>query len=134
MYDTSNCMIYRNVNYSENNHVRSNRSMDQQNANLRRVAVNAQVTAFLSISEVTGFIIIGIITLVTSSKTIAKFLFRLLECILLPAAFLINTEENKLQLIEHGWLNILSNTLNIFNFFNRCKRTDNVIPLDQVEN
>ena len=127
-------MIYRNVNYSENNHVRSNRSTEQQNANLRRVTVNAQVTAFLSIFEVAGFIIIGIITLVTSSKTIAKVLFPLLECILLPVAFLINTEENKQQLIEHGWLNILSNTLNIFNFFNLCKRTDDVIPLDQVEN
>ena len=127
-------MTYRNVNYSENDQVRSNRSTDQQNANLRRVAVNAQVTAFLSISEVTGFTIIGIITLVTSSKTVAKVLFPLLECILLPASFLINTEENKLQLIEHGWLNILFNTLNIFNIFNPCKRTDDVIPLDQVEN
>ena len=127
-------MINRNVNYSENNHVRSNRSTEQQNANLRRVAVNAQVTAFLSLFEVTGFILIGIITLVTSSKDTAKVLFPLLEYILLPAAFLINTEENKLQLVEHGWLNILFNTLNIFTVFNPCKRTNDVIPFDQGEN
>ena len=127
-------MIYRNVNYSENNHVRSNRSTEQQNANLRRVAVNALVTAFLSISEVIGFIVILIITLVTSSKTTAKVLFPLLECILLPTAFLMNTEENKLQLVEHGWQNILSNTINIFNIFIPCKRTDDVIPFDQVDN
>ena len=133
MYNIFNCMIYSNVNYSENNQVRSNRSTDQQNANLRRVAVNAQVTAFLSLFEVTGFIVIGIITLVTSSKATAKVLFPLLECILLPAAFLMNTEENKLQLMEHGWLNILLNALNIFNIFNPCKRTNDVIPFNQAE-
>ena len=127
-------MINRNVNYSENNHVRSSRSTEQQNANLRRVAVNAQVTAFLSISGVIGLIVIVIITLVTSSKTTAKVLFPLLECILLPAAFLMNTEENKLQLVEHGWLNILCNTLKIFNIFLPCKRTDDAIPFDQVDN
>ena len=125
--------IYRNVNYSENNQVRSNRNEDQLNANLRRVTVNAQVTAFLSLFEVTGFIVIGIITLVTSSKDTAKVLFPLLEYILLPAAFLINTEENKLQLVEHGWLNILFNTLNMFTVFNPCKRTNDVIPFDQAE-
>ena len=129
-----NYIIYRNVNYSENNQVRSNRNADQLNANLKRVTVNAQVTAFLSLFEVTGFIVIGIITLVTSSKDTGKVLFPLLECILLPAAFLMNTEENKLQLMEHGWLNILLNALNIFNIFNPCKRTNDVIPFDQAEN
>ena len=59
---------------------------------------------------------------------------RYLEYILLPAAFLMNTEENKLQLVEHGWQNILSNTINIFNIFIPCKRTDDVIPFDQVDN
>ena len=127
-------MIYRNVNYSENNDVRNNRIADQQNANLKRVAVNAQVTAFLSVSEVTGFIIIIIITIVTSSKITAKVLFPLLEYILLPAAFLMNTDENKLQLIEHGWLNLLFNILNSFNIFLPFHRNDDVIPMDQVEN
>ena len=127
-------MIYRNVNYSENNDVRNNRIADQQNANLKRVAVNAQVTAFLSVSEVTGFIIIIIITIVTSSKITAKVLFPLLEYILLPAAFLMNTDENKLQLIEHGWLNLFFNVLNSFNIFLPFNRSDDVIPMDQVEN
>ena len=72
-------MINRNVNYSGNNQVRCNRSTEQQTANLRRQATNAQVTAFLSISEVIGLIVIVIMKLVTSSKTTAKVLFPLLE-------------------------------------------------------
>ena len=51
----------------------------------------------------------------------------------MPAAFLINTEENKLQVVESGWLNILLNTINLSKICLQCKQTDDVIPLDNAE-
>ena len=132
-------MLHRNVNNVRNNNdnehdIRGDQRTDQETANLRRVAVNAQVTAFLSVFEIVGFIVIFIITFVTSSKTTGQFLFRLLQYILMPVAFIINTEENKLQIVEHGWFNILLNTFNISNFCNRCKQANDVVPFEPDEN
>ena len=101
---------------------------------MKKVYVNAQLTAFVSISEVLGFVVIFLITSITSSKTTGKVLFRLLECILLPYAFLKNTDENKQQVASVGWLTFFSNTFNVFNFSPPWWHANDVIILNQIEN
>ena len=101
---------------------------------MKKVSVNAQLTAFVSIAEVLGFAVIFIITSVTSSKSTGEVLFRLLECILLPYAFLKNTDENKLQVASVGWLTFFCNTFNVFNFSPPCWHANDVIILNQIEN
>ena len=81
---------------------------------MRKVTVNAQVTAIMSISEVVGFIFIVSISAITGTKTVGMVLFRLLEFIVLPYAFLINTRENKYRIVEEGWSNVFRNTHELF--------------------
>ena len=101
---------------------------------MKKVIVNAQITAFVSISEVIGFAVIFVITIITKSKTTGKFLFRFLESILLPYIFTKNTDENKEQVIEHGWMNFLGNTFKLYNFTPPCWQANDVIILNQIEN
>ena len=61
---------------------------------MKKVIVNAQITAFVSISEVIGFAVIFVITIMTKSKTTGRFLFRFLESVLLPYAFTDPKETN----------------------------------------
>ena len=78
---------------------------------MRIVKVNAQVTAMISFSEIVGFIIISIVSVITSSATIGKILFPVLQNIILPYAFLINTRDNKYRIVEQGWMNFFRETL-----------------------
>ena len=102
--------------------------------NLKKVAVNAQLTAFVSFSEALGFAMVFVITLVTNSKTTAKVLFRFLEYIFLPYAFLKNTEENKNQVVRYGWLNFFCNTFKVCSISHPCRQSNDVVLLNQIEN
>ena len=98
---------------------------------MRTVKVNAQVTAMISFSEIVGFLLISIICISTQSATIGAILFPLLQNIILPYAFLMNTRENKHRIVEQGWANVLQNTLNKeylclrFNNSNKVKQINN---------
>ena len=87
--------------------------MEVKNENLRTVKVNAQVTAMISFSEIVGFLIITLVSTSLKSATAGEIMFPLLQNIILPYAFIINTRENKNNVIEQGWKNVLQNTLNI---------------------
>ena len=96
---------------------------------MRTVKVNAQVTAMISLSEIVGFLMISIICISTQSATIGVILFPLLQNIVLPYAFLMNTRENKHRIVEQGWANVLRNTLNkdsIFSFFNNANKVKQI--------
>ena len=87
--------------------------MEVKNENLRTVKVNAQVTATISFSEIVGFLIITLVSTSLKSAIAGEIMFPLLQNIILPYAFIINTRENKNHVIEQGWKNVLQNTLNI---------------------
>ena len=101
---------------------------------MKKLKVNAQVTAFISISEIIGFSIIGAITFLAGTTTISKILIRLLEVILLPYAFLINTSENKSRVIEDGWFNIVRNIVSFDNLPFPFNRPTVVVPFNPKVN
>ena len=80
---------------------------------MRTVKVNAQVTAMISFCEIVGFLMISIICISAHSATMGVVLFPLLQNIILPYAFLMNTRENKHRIVEQGWGNVLRNAINI---------------------
>ena len=99
--------------------------------NMRIVTVNAQVTAMISIAEIIGFLIITIISVIAKTSIVGEILFPLLQNIILPYAFLMNTRENKHRIVEKGWKNVLRNTIN--NLFPTFTRSSNVVTLNQIE-
>ena len=80
----------------------------------KKIRVNAQVTFMISILEMIGFVI-GIVVVVIFKTTTLPVIINsmILYLILLPRAFLMNTSHNKSRIIEHGWENILRNTLGL---------------------
>ena len=81
--------------------------------NMRIVKVNAQVTAMISFSEIVGFVIISLLSVTANSVTVGDILFPVLQNIILPYAFLLNTRDNKYRIVEQGWTIFLRNALNI---------------------
>ena len=77
--------------------------------NMRIVKVNAQVTAMISFSEIVGFIIISLLSVTAISVAIGDVLFPVLQNIILPSAFLMNTRDNKYRIVEQGWTIFLRN-------------------------
>ena len=107
-------LIFRQV----KNHPRSENALLQQlqkdELQLKRIRVNAQVTFMISVLEMIG-VIIGIMVVVIFNSTTLPVIINsmILYLILLPRAFLMNTSHNKNRVIEHGWKNILRNTLGL---------------------
>ena len=106
----------------------------QEARNLRKVKVNAQITSLVSTFEFLGVVIIGFIAIITSSAAAVHCLSLLLEYIALPYAFLKATSENKEQIVEHGWINTLFQTLNIRYSSNESRQQSNVLPFKVIEN
>ena len=80
----------------------------------KKIRVNAQVTFMISILEMIGFVIGIVVVLIFKSTTLPVIInSMILYLILLPRAFLMNTSHNKKRVIEHGWKNILRNTLGL---------------------
>ena len=101
---------------------------------MRKVKVNAQVTAMISLSEIVGFLIISIICISAQSATIGVILFPLLQNIILPYAFLMNTQENKHRIVEMGWVNVLRNTFNKEFIFSISNNSNNVKRIKRKQN
>ena len=68
----------------------------------------------ISILEMIG-VVVGIMVVVIFKSTTLPVIINsmILYLILLPRAFLMNTSHNKNRVIEHGWKNILRNTLGL---------------------
>ena len=88
----------------------------------------------ISISEIIGFIIISIISVTANSATIADMLFPVLENIILPYAFLMNTRENKYRIVEQGWKNVLWNAVNVNYLCSVCSNSNRVELFDNTQN
>ena len=87
---------------------------------MHRVKVNAQVTAFTTLMEAFGSIIVlsSWAFIRKSADNVTLTLSIALYFVLLPYVFLKNTGQNRDRIIEEGWTNILGNT------FPFCKQQD----------
>ena len=96
-------------------HVAAAHLSEASNAlNMRRVLVNAQVTAMISFIEFIFFFghIMGISLAGGTSPEVVIFIlvmYLVLYGVIAPYSFLMNTSYNKNRIIEHGWLNVVKN-------------------------
>ena len=79
------------------------------NENMRRMKVNAQVTAVTSMFEVFGNVLQWTIWIFVTKFAGYGTLIQsiLLYFVILPYAFLMNTSQNKNRIVEEGWMNVL---------------------------
>ena len=127
-------ITFRQVDPEQNKSMAGSQSKKAQLDNMRVVRVNAQVTAMVSVCEIFGFLIIAAISLSLNSATAGDILFPLLQNIILPYAFLMNTRENKYRIVDQGWIHVLRNTLNISSMCPGCSSRDDVEPINDREN
>ena len=81
---------------------------------MRKVLVNAQVTAMISTLESLCFVIhVAGVAIIGEKTTTTIFLimvfYMVLFLLLLPYSFLMNTSHNKNRIVEHGWKNVIRN-------------------------
>ena len=81
---------------------------------MRKLLVNAQVTAVISSIEVMFFVIHIIAVSAAGGTTsvtpiVVLVMYMILFMIILPYAFLMNTSYNKERIIEHGFTNVIKN-------------------------
>ena len=83
---------------------------------MKKLKVNAQVTAMISVFEIfvniTAFVLTMIsngVTLYTLSMNIGAY------NIILPYVFIMNTSHNKYRIVEFGWKNVLFNIIGVNN-------------------
>ena len=97
------------------NHIAEESLSESANAlNMRKLLVNAQITAVISSIEMLFFAIhiIGVSAAGgTNSVTpiIVMVMYMILFMIILPYAFLMNTSYNKNRIIENGFVNVIRN-------------------------
>ena len=80
---------------------------DGQDICIKKLLFNAQVTAILSALEVAGLILAVIIGSIVDSRKFASFAIRIVENIVLPCLYLMNTSENKEKVLQIGWKQFL---------------------------
>ena len=111
---TFNNLFDRKVCPSQNHVVAESLSESSNNINMRKVLVNAQVTAMISSIE-SLFVIVHIAGVAIAGKKTAvtilmvMLFYMVLFLIILPYSFLMNTSHNKNRIIEHGWKNVIQN-------------------------
>ena len=90
-------------------------SKDHNTENMRRLKVNAQVTAVTTLLESLGNLIQWTIwicfTKFAGHATLIQSI--LLYFVILPYAFLKNTNENKHRIVDEGWTNVVKNIFNL---------------------
>ena len=79
---------------------------------MKKLKVNAQVTAINTIIEMTGSITYIIILAIMKGNTFNSFIYQqFFYNILLPFSFLSNTSDNKTRIVEVGWKNVIRNII-----------------------
>ena len=81
---------------------------------MKRVLVNAQITAMISSIEFIFFTVhvVGVSVVGgTNSEMVVLFMvmYMILFMIVSPYSFLMNSSHNKNRIIEHGWTNVMKN-------------------------
>jgi hypothetical protein len=77
---------------------------------VKRVHVNSQVTAIISLLEVLGNLTTAVLATITKPHNLVRFIHvEIFYLILLPHVFIMNTSQNKKRIIEYGWKNVFLN-------------------------
>ena len=91
---------------------------------MRRLLVNAQVTAMVSLLEAVSSIVYVIIVLFALRTTYTTLLqIMTVYLVLSPYLFLMNTSHNKNRVVEHGWKNVFKNLLGMKKDTTICTET-----------
>ena len=90
------------------------KSTEGQDIRMKRLLFNAQVTAILSALEAVGFILVVMIGSVLDSRKFAFFSIRIVENIVLPCLYLMNTSENRDKIFQIGWRRFLLEYVRLF--------------------
>ena len=99
---------------------------------MRRVQINAQVTAMITLLETIGTLAIMIINFVVQyNQYTLRILFAMLHFICLPYIFLVNTRENKNRLVDQGWRNLLLDSIQNISF--PWAKNNNVVHFGPVK-
>ena len=81
-----------------------------------RLKVNAQVTALTTVIEFVGNITMVLHLYFAESNAYASFIHTMtFYLIIIPYAFLMNTNDNKKRIIDSGWKNIFKNLIGMKN-------------------
>lgn len=87
---------------------------------MKRMIVNAQVTATTTLLELLGNVTYAIHIIVTGPSLATLSHGMMVYTILLPYVFLMNTSHNKNRIIENGWKNVLRNIIGWSNISIEC--------------
>ena len=103
-------LVFRQTDPVKSRVASRNLSDDANGINMKKVQVNAKVTAMVStietLTNVTFIILLGYF----GGTNVFSLIFPLLLYdILLPYAFLMNTSHNKNRIVELGWKNVFMN-------------------------
>ena len=109
MYIFCNC---RQVDPAKKSFVTKTLSDNQNSINMRKVQINAQVTAIISSLEVFGNVTVIILLAVTKGTSLLSLMHNMVfYAVLIPRLFLMNTSHNKNRIVEKGWKNIMKNLI-----------------------
>ena len=79
---------------------------------MKKLKVNAQVTAINTVIEMTCTITFIIILAFMRGNTFASYIYaQFFYNIILPFTFLSNTSDNKTRIVEVGWKNVMKNII-----------------------
>ena len=102
---------------------------------MKNLIVNAQVTAMVSFFEVAGILVVILVNVIAPQYNCASVvLFQLLENIILPYFFIVNTRKNKDKIVEQGWKNVFQNSSILHNLSLPYTQSIDVISInDKLE-
>ena len=99
--------------FSQINGLEGTLNKESHNSDLKKVRVNAQVTAINTIIEMIFSVTYIIVLAVMKGTSLVSYVYaQLYYNILLPAIFLSNTSDNKFRIVELGWTNVFKNIIN----------------------
>ena len=102
--------MFRRVKGFDTRVTSSKRSDRAKSLEMKKIQVNLQVTAMISILECIGNVIhIVLLAYFKGTHFIILIHTIILYSILLPRALLMNTSANKTRILESGWTNVLKN-------------------------
>ena len=95
--------------------------------------INAQIKAITSLMEFLSNVALIIHVVFTKSTTFSTMIHGMtLYCVVLPNVSLLSSSENKIRLIEQGWMKTIMESLRIPNYFVGGRNNVKNIKLGQV--
>jgi hypothetical protein len=95
---------------SKNNLASKSLSEAQVEINTKKVVVNVQVKAVISLIETISNIMYVIFISITVRYTYLSMIQNMiLYMVVIPYTFLMNTSDNKNRVVEYGWRNVFQN-------------------------